>query len=184
MGWSHGKSWDDATIESELRLMAGELRRMPSVNELKASGANDLACAIVRSGGFLKWSERLGLGRKSSETHRGQKWERHEADYFRSLGFTVEAQSARAPYDLLVNGHRVDVKSSMLTRHGWYQFGGIDRGAGCDFFDLLCIEGGVKARLIVPASMANVVKISMTPTTLEGLGKYAAFVGAVHLLRV
>ncbi len=182
MSWSHGKTWTDASIEEELRRRAGELRRMPSANELRASGANDLACAISRRGGFSGWAEKMGLKQKSSDTHRGQKWERHEADFFRSLGYLVEEQTAKAPFDLLVNGLRVDVKSSKLTRHGFYQYGGIRNGEGCDLFDLLCIDGGVKARVLVPSSKANVAKICMMPATLDGLGKYGAFVGAVHLL--
>lgn len=170
-------------MEQELKLRAEPLGRMPSANELRASGANDLACAISRMGGFRAWATRLGLRQKDSDTHRGQKWERHEAEYFRSLGFEVEEQVTKAPFDLLVNGQRVDVKGSKLTKHGFYQFGGIKRGQDCDFFDLLCIDGGVKSRVVVPANKARVQKVCMMPSTLEGLGKYGAFVGAVHLLR-
>ena len=77
----------------------------------------------------------------------------------------------------------MDVKGSKLTKYGFYQYAGIKRGEDCDFFDLLCIDNGVRERIVVPASKALVTKICMMPSTLEGLGKYGAFVGAVELLR-
>lgn len=156
---------------------------MPSCNELRDAGRVDLGGAVIRSGGFRAWAERFGVRQKGTETHRGQRWERHEAAFLRGLGYEVEDQPTRAPFDLLVNGHRVDVKSSALNTHGWYQFGDTRRGVDCDFFDLLCIAGDeVIARFVVPADKARVMSISMMPGTLEGLGKYAAFRDAVHLL--
>jgi len=99
------------------------------------------------------------------------------------MGFEVERQTTKSPFDLLVNGSRVDVKTSTLNSTGWYQFGSIKRCEDCDFLDLLCIEDDrLLARFIVPAEKARVTTISMMPSTLEGLGKYAAFLDATNLL--
>jgi hypothetical protein len=174
--------WNDDLIEAALRLDETRLGRMPTANELRFLGQNDLACAISKHGGFRFWACRLGLRQKGTETHRGQKWERHEAAFFRSMGFEVVEQPTRAPFDLLVNGHCVDVKSS--TRSGWYQFGSIKRGSDCDFFDLLCVHNDeVRARFVVPADKACVMSITIMPNTLSGLGKYAAFRDAIHLVQ-
>lgn len=176
--------WNDELIESALREECKRLGRMPSANELRAVGQNGLACAISKRDGFRAWALRLGLKQKETETHRGQKWERHEAAFFRSMSFEVKEQTTRAPFDLLVNGHRVDVKSSSLNLRGWYQFGEIKRGADCDCYDLVCTnDDGVLARFIVPSSMARVKTISMMPSTLSCLGKYGAFRDAVHHLQ-
>lgn len=183
-------SWNDDLIEAALLIEGERFGRMPSANELRDSGRNDLACAISKHGGYRVWSERLGLSQKGTETHRGQKWERHEAAFFRSLGFEVEEQTARAPFDLLVNGKRVDVKSSSWRDYkgvSGYLFNGIKHGTDCDFFDLLGTGGGhVLHRFVVPATKALCKTLTISPSSISGSGrrkKWYPFKDATHLLR-
>lgn len=169
--------WSEKRIRTELSKHVSSKGRMPSINELKECGRNDLACAVGRSGGIRLWASKFGVDLKSSETRFGNSWEKHEFDFFVDQGARVEAQSCRSPFDLLVNGYRVDVKTSTLNKTGWYQFGGIKKCLDCDFLDLLCVseDGDLRARFVVPADKARVTTVSMMPATLEGLGKYASF---------
>lgn len=188
MGWSHGTEWTDSLIAEFLTKQVMDLGRMPSATELRKCGLNDLACVISRRGGYREWAVRLRTVLKGTETHRGQKWERYEAAFFRALDFLVEEQRTKAPYDLLINGHRVDVKSSTYCEYGdvrGYLFNGLKRGRDCDFFDLVCVEEDVVVhRFIVPASLAT---MSLTITrssysTPSSGGKWAAYKDAICLL--
>ena len=159
---------------------------MPSANELRASGANDLACAIPRCGGFLEWARRLDLARKGTETHRGQSWEKIEADFFRSLGLEVEGQTTRAPFDLLVAGMRVDVKIATYRSYPYkghtirgFFFAGLRYGADCDLFDLLCIrDGKIAHRFLIPSDVARVQTLTITESSITGNGLYAKYLDA------
>lgn len=164
--------------------------RMPSAGELRRVGRNDLACAVSKRGGFRTWASRLGLGQKGTETHRGQKWERREATLFRSMGFEVVEQSTRAPFDLLVNGYRVDVKSSSWRDYGYvkgYLFNGIKGGGDCDFFDLLCLDGdSILHRFVVPATVAKCKTLTISLSSVSGKGsrkKWHEYKDATDLLR-
>ena len=186
------RSWDEVSIESELRVHATRLGRMPSANELRASGAGDLACAVSRRGGYFAWAKRIGEQLKGTETHRGQCWERSEADYFRSLGYVVAHQSTKAPFDLLVGSKRVDVKMGTRrtykigkNQHDWsaYFFAGLNQGKGCDLFDLICVEGDkVLHRFIVPSTSAKVLCLTISDSAIAGTGKYSPYLNATHLL--
>lgn len=171
--------WSDAKIASELSRIADGV--MPTSSDLREMGLNALSCAIARGHGFHWWATRLGLARKGTETHMAQRWERHEARFFASLGCTVEEQSTRHPFDLLVNGWRVDVKVSRFHDYSnsWV-FAGIKKGAHADFFDLLCLEGDViRARYMVPARAAQVHTISLARHALLGEGPYGPFREAI-----
>lgn len=52
----------------------------------------------------------LGLGSNCLSNNRGMLGERLVAEYLRDQGMTVTETANKAPYDLLVNGLRVDVK--------------------------------------------------------------------------
>ena len=182
MGYAHGFRWSDELVESELRPIGRKMGRMPSSTELRDMGRNSLACAISRSGGYYRWSQRLGLEQKGTETHWAQKWERHEVEFFSALGFGVQRQSTKSKFDLLVQGQRVDVKAARWTpfrkggKFGSFVFAGLKWGAGCDVFDLLCIEGeAVKHRYLIPADKARVTTLSISRRSLGDDGKYSAF---------
>ena len=100
-------------------------------------------------------------------------------------------QTTCAPFDLLVNTHRVDVKHAKWGewehRGGHYVkgfvFAGLRRGSDCDFFDLLCvIDGKVAHRFIVPASNAKVTTLTITRRTLDGAGKYSEWLDRIEEL--
>ena len=177
--------WSNETIRAGLSAVATD--RMPTANELRSIGRNDLACAISRAGGFRLWATRLGLPQKGTETHFAQQWERYEATRLRDLGHVVVEQTTRAPFDLLVDGARWDVKAAHFSVYEngsglvrGYVFSGLKRGESCDVFDLLCIEAGeVKHRFLVPSGHARVVTITITPKTLAGHGKYSAYLGSM-----
>jgi hypothetical protein len=99
----------------------------------------------------------------------------------------VERQRTKAPFDLLVNGLRVDVKvakwtSYRLVREGrpsghvrGFTFTGLRAGCRCDYFDLVCGHGRRVRRFIVPAAVVRVDTLTITRASLGGVGKYAAF---------
>lgn len=169
---------------------------MPTKSELiELENSHGLGCAVSKGLGFRRWAQRLNLKQKGGTTHRGQRWERHERSFFEGLGFEVDRQSTKAPFDLLVNQYRVDVKSATWTecerKSGshkgavvrGYVFAGLKRGAHCDFFDLLCIEDDqVKHRYIVPSADASVVTLTITERTLGGFGRYSPFLNRTDLL--
>lgn len=191
MGYSHGKRWDELSIEAALRPFVQTTGRMPSANELRAAGANDIACAVSRGGGYLFWAKKLSVAQKGTETHRGQSWERNEAALFRSLRWDVRPQTTKAEFDILVNGHRVDVKMSLWHEYQTkthvcrgFTFAGIGQCAGCDFLDLVCVNGHyVVCRFVVPARAARVETITITPSALRGRGRYGQWVNRLDLLR-
>ncbi len=164
--------WTEDAIQMGLQEHIDNFGRMPSANELHEEGQNDLACAISRHGGFRAWAKRLGVKQKGSETHRGQKWERHEAAFFKELGFDVEEQTTKKPFDLLVNSHRVDVKSAKWSDYGkvrGFIFSGLKRGVDCDFFDLVCVFNGVFfTRFVIPSADARVKTITIGSSTAFG----------------
>lgn len=181
----HNKRWTDELIEESLLPFIGEFGRMPSYRELQSVGRCDLGNAISRGRGFHWWATRLKVEQKGHNTHRGQKWERHEVGFFRGHGFVVEDQPTGAPFDLIVGGHRVDVKISKYHESlGWFQFGNIKNGIDCDFFDMLCIRDGcILGRFVIPSAAARVRSVTIMPSAFDGRGKYGPYKDAIDLLR-
>jgi len=162
---------------------------MPSTAELQDRGRNDLACVISRRGGFRSWASVLGVQLKGTETHRAMEVEDMVESKLVGAGFKVQRQTTRAPYDLLVNGHRVDVKSARPGvygkgrghRHryvGW-MFHLAKVPATCDHYFLVCQDkdGEVVRSYVVPADEARVTMLTITPD-----GKYERFRDALDLL--
>lgn len=161
---------------------------MPSASELRAIGRNDLACAISKRGGFRLWAETLDLALKGTETHRGLEAEDVEIEFLKSKGFQVKRQTTRAPFDLLVNGWRIDVKSGKPSVYGNSKtkvyVGWIFRlakvPATCDFYLLVCQDksGSIERRYLIPAGAARITMLTITPC-----GKYEGFRDAFDQLR-
>ena len=185
MAWSHGERWTFSKVESALLEEAQRLGRMPTAPELRAAGRDDLAGRISRTQGFRWWAKRLGLTLKGTSTHFGQQWEHIEADRFTAMGFDVQKQTAGAPFDLLVNGYRVDVKASRLTNSCTapaHASSGLKRGEFCDFFHIVCIGDGYVRRLTIPSESARVHTLMLGMSTFDGRGKYSRFMDCEHLL--
>lgn len=177
MGWSHGRRWTEDAILSEVRAVASKTGRMPTANELKGLGLNALACAISRGPGFRAVSLKLGLAQKGTETHFGQRWERVVVAFYAAHGAEVERMSTRHPFDVLVNGHRVDVKAARPSAGGGFVFAGMKRGEHCDFFHAVCVrnDNTALAHFVIPAEEARIHTLTLSPLTLAGEGKYARF---------
>ena len=94
--------------------------KMPTNTFLRETSQNDLACQIVRHGGFAAWAERLGLKREHSDSDTGWTGEIEVQKALEAAGFKVERPTAvRWPFDLLVDEVvRVDVKSTRFTKYG------------------------------------------------------------------
>jgi hypothetical protein len=179
MAWSHGKHWTSDLIRQELQPVVAKMSRMPSANELRAIGMNDLACAIPRMGGYREWAESMGVQLKGTETHRGQKAEDDAVLLLQARGDSVVRQTTRAAYDLLVNGKKVDVKSATPSSYGK----GKDKYLGwifglnkpihiCEYYMLMCLDtGGVLKRVyFVPSGVAPLSMLTITPN-----GKYEKY---------
>lgn len=186
MGYSHGTPWTRERVAAELRVEAARRGHMPTVVELQRTGRNDLACAVVRSGGFRQWATTLGLPLSGSETHRGQDEEERTAGFLRERGFRVERQTCRAPFDLLIDSIRVDVKSARPTpmpsaKHGLAHVFALSKvPPTCDLYLLVGLDAGgaVLWRYFIPAAEAHVRTITICAT-----GKYARFKDNIGLLR-
>lgn len=124
------KSWTTSLIESELRAICISFGYMPSCQQMRDLGRNDLMCAITKNGGLFAWSDRVGFKRRASDSDFGWYGEEIVASILRERGHRVERSVAvKAPFDLLVDGVlRIDVKTANLATYknrgipcsGWY----------------------------------------------------------------
>jgi hypothetical protein len=183
------RRWTDRDIEQELRAAAAPLGRMPTARELVAIGKRPLSIIVGRrGGGYAAWAKRLGLLQKDSAKARGNEITKETAHLLRALAFRVEAQSEKAPFDLLVNGRlRVEVKSATWSEHR-APGGQIARGhvfflrhaePRCDLFILCGVDASnaVLWRYFVPAREAHVQTLTITEH-----GKYDRFKNALYLV--
>jgi hypothetical protein len=112
--------WTDEIISAELHAIAATLGHLPSAGELRDRGRNDLCCAITRSGGLIKWSERLNIPRLASDSDFGWQGEAESMSLLSAHGFNVsKPEGVKAPFDILVNDIlRVDVKTANFATYG------------------------------------------------------------------
>ena len=182
------KRWSDNLVGEALLPLVESFGRMPSRNELAAAGHQALAVQVAKRGGFRFWARRLGAEMKDSETFVGRSWEEREAEFFRGLDMTVQRMTARAPFDMLVDWRRVDVKSATWSEYrrgsvSGFVFAGFKRGRDADWFDLVCHDGtDVLHRFLIPRSAVNVETVTISPLVLSGGGKWSPYAGALSLL--
>ena len=114
------KTWNEAMIADRIMENYRSTGLMPTNQYLKETGQSDLANKICKSGGFLKWAERLGLSREHSDSDTGWDGEKRVQKILESAGFQVERIAAvKWPFDLLINKVlRVDVKSANFAEYG------------------------------------------------------------------
>jgi hypothetical protein len=69
--------WTDELIKEHLldSIKALSLDRMPTANELKTLGRNDLHCKISRTKKYSGWADELGLSLSKCETRLGNLYE-------------------------------------------------------------------------------------------------------------
>ena len=160
MAWSHGRKWTDEAIEHGIRQHAERVGRMPTVPELRAANDNALAVVIGRRGGYRQWAERMGLPLSGGDTHRGQDAEAQLAAWLSARGYDVQRQTTKAPFDLLVNGVRVDCKAAKFSAYpesknpatAGYFFNVRKQPPTCDLFILCCMtsEWAIERRYFIP----------------------------------
>lgn len=160
-------------IEAAIREAAATTGIFPSAQQLRRIGRNDLANSISRRGGFIHWSERLGIARADSDSDFGWSGEIAFQKLLESRGYQVVRSSAvKAPFDLLVDDVlRVDVKTANKatygTGSGWYYR--IGKIVQADLVVLYQFDTGEFYGL--PWHSCNATNITVS----AGGGKYAAY---------
>ncbi|MEK5038806.1 hypothetical protein [Sporosarcina sp. FSL K6-3457] len=166
--------WTEELIKSELMKSIGILGvdRMPSAEELKSIGRNDLHCKISKTKKYSGWANELGLGLKNSETTLGHLFEGHIERVMKGLGFKAERMSTKHPYDLLVEGTvKVDVKVAnpylLKGKHRTHTFrlGKVD--PTCDIYICVLLDekGRHERRLVIPSHHVRLPMLNMGTTS-------------------
>lgn len=166
------KKWTVSLVEAELRAIAARLGHFPSSTYLKEIGRNDLMCQVSRRGGVFYWSEKIGAPRQDSDSDHGWRGENKVAKILRARGHEViEDTAIRCPFDLLVDGVKVEVKTAKFAQYGvcrgWFYR--IGRRLACDVLVLFQEDTGVC--YIMPWWAAPESNITISR---DG-GKYAEF---------
>lgn len=144
-----------------------QIKRMPTAQELKDLGRNDLHCKVSRTKKYSGWAAELGLALKESETKTGNEYEQHVKDIIGLRGFTVEKMTTKHPYDLLVNGSlKIDVKVGKAHRHFGsraYTFNLSKKYATCDLYVCVALdeEGKVEKYFVIPSKFAQVTTLNI-----------------------
>ena len=188
--------WTDELIESELRKVVDNLylKRMPTANELKNIGRNDLHCKISRTKKYSGWAEVLGLPLKRSDTVVGHENEFKILKLLNKIGHTVERMTTKHPYDLLINGRvKVDVKfSKSYLLKGQYKtntFNLSKRYPTCDIYILVSEdhETGEEKIYVIPSHLVQMTMINMGVNTkykvyenkFDYIKKYSEFFASI-----
>lgn len=156
--------WTDELIVEAIKDAMNKLQisRMPTGEELKSIGRNDLHCKISRTKKYSGWAKDLGLKLKRGSTTRlGNGHEEATKDWLWNRGFDVELTSYKYPYDLFVNGCvKVDVKASSPyhTKYGTkYIYARMGAQPTCDIYIFVALDdnGQIKARYVVPSHVVK-----------------------------
>lgn len=163
MGYTHGKKWNQTTIENELKevMRIANIETMPTHSLMNAITGNcGLSLAVSRNGGTKYWASRIGVEIKYCETELGYLYESECMGYLiNNYGYECERTKERYPYDLLVNRNiKVDVKSGNLY-HGikgdYYTFNLAKAKPICDIYVCYCMDDGVKKVYIIPSCVLS-----------------------------
>lgn len=160
MGHSHGISWTKDGVVNAIHgvMKALEIDRMPSRQEVcDVTGDYSLSNAIARKfGGFYALAKELNLPIKQSETSLGKRMETLACEMLKSRGFNPVQMSVKFPYDIFVDGVKIDVKASHLYRGkngNFYTFNLEKKYATCDIYILITLteDNEVKDVFVVPS---------------------------------
>lgn len=159
--------WTEEKIQSELLATIEILgiQRMPTADELKTLGRNDLHIKVSRTKKYRGWAEMLGLELKSSCTLTGQLQEDVVERMLIEKGYQVERMTTKHPYDLLVNGAvKVDSKLAnpyFLRGSKVHTFGIAKSEPTCDIY--VCVAmgdtGEVERIMVIPSHQLRVVTL-------------------------
>lgn len=113
------KEWTITLVEKEITDISKRLGYFPSHQELLSFKRSDLSNKIVKTGGFLYWSDKIKIPRRQSDSDFGWRGEdKFIENYSHKYTFTKN-EGARSPYDLIINGTlRVDIKTANYVEYG------------------------------------------------------------------
>jgi predicted DNA-binding protein YlxM (UPF0122 family) len=155
--------------------------------------ANKLNLAI-RTVGKIRAGQRYKVDGKPNNSRKvGTKWENWAIAHLETMGFDVRAMPYNHPFDLLVDGNRVDVKAGLskkiapsldgrLISPQWKFHIGVDKRRDCDYY--FCITGN-KDVFVIPSIIIpeHVQKIQFCyPTKRPEISKYLKYHNAYWLL--
>lgn len=163
--------WNDKLIESELiaSMKILNVDRMPTANELKSIGRNDLHCILSRTKKYSGWAAHMGIALKRSETVVGQEAESKMADFLmRSNNFSeIERMSTRHPYDLLIDRVvKVEVKYARSYYSNGYKtitFNLSKDKPTCDIYILIAhdSDSGKEKVYVIPSHYVQMKMLNM-----------------------
>lgn len=173
--------WTDELIKEHLleSIKILGLTRMPTANELKRIGRNDLHCKVSRTKKYSGWADELNLKLSRCETRIGNEYEVIVGEHLESLGFKVEQMSTKHPYDLYVDGHvKIDVKVANKYRSvsgsEWWTFNLEKEYPSCDIYICVCLSDikSEEKTLVIPSHYVkmkslNIGKVSKYDTYIE-----------------
>ena len=172
--------WTDEKLHQELIQICAGTGVFPSNQDLIKLGRQDLSNQIVRRGGFIAWSKRLGYRRKESDSDKGWDGELKCIKKLAELGFKAEkTDRVRSPYDILVNEClRIDVKTAKYAEYGacrgWFYRLGKNLNA-----DLIMLyQADTEDAYYVPWTCCPTTNITIS----RNGGKYANFKNNVPVL--
>jgi hypothetical protein len=162
--------WTDELIKEHLleSIKVLDLKRMPTGEELKLIGRNDLHCKISRTKKYSGWAEELGLDLKRSDTTLGQHWEKHIADYLSQNGYNAELMTTKHPYDILVNNTvKIDIKVAnpylLRGQSRVHTFALHKVKPTCDIYILIALDekGNKERTLVIPSHHVQMKMINI-----------------------
>lgn len=172
--------WSESMVADAILESFKSTGRFPSAPYLRETGQNGLSCAIVRTGGFVKWAKRLGIDREKSDSDVGWDGERQVQELLTGRGFVVEKQAGVTwPFDLLVNKSlRVDVKSAKFATYGpcsgWFYR--IGKAPQADLIALMQTDAG--SVYFIPWPLVPFSNITISKSG----GKWASFMNRFDIV--
>ena len=167
-------------VVSELVSIIDGRSVMPTSTMLKEIGRHDLDHQISKRGGYAFWAKRVGVERKHSDSDTGWDGEIKLAEILTVKGFSVERSTAvKWPYDLCVDGVRIDVKTAKYAEYGacrgwFYRVGKYSQSDVLAFFQMDTTDCYFLPWQICPTSNVTISR--------DG-GKYAQFKNRFDILK-
>lgn len=161
MGYSHGTSWDNNSIEKAIKqFIDTEVEAnndFPSSELLRKKHRTDLSNAITRSGGFIYWRNKMGYKLKECKSEIGWHGEKIIEEILINKGYKVHKESTMCIYDYTVNDCvRVDCKYSRVYhgKQGDFFSCKLKNAKDCDIFIVLCEYDNHTYKILVIPHMA------------------------------
>lgn len=177
--------WTDTMRETVVKEISSSIGRFPSRSDLESMGRGDVVNQISKNGGFVYWSDRIGIPREHSDSDTGWDGElAFQSDCDKQAIVAIRMKGIKSPYDLLIGGTlRVDVKAAKYTEyigksgssHGWYYR--IGKHVQADLVVLYQLDTGSFYGIpwwVVPTTNISIAK--------DG-GKYARYLNNWPLIR-